>query len=1057
VTDIDHTQDNARNSTVGMPVRDSARIRQPLDDLLQLALELTQAKVVLAVRTQSYRNELKACRLSGTHSANGDDNAWLPLLDILHGRDSAFYQEVLPANQFSTSALSGLPLTVAHYAAIPSISDKYGHVGWLVLADDQPKPLTSAQVKQLERLARLATSALGPEKLHDQMLLADIESRMRINGQLLHAASDLGRVGAWWVDLDSEEVYFSRVVREIHEIEGEASHSIDESLGYYAPEYQFVLRQAFLTCIETGVPYDLELELITAKGRRIWVRAVGQAVRNAAGKVIRVQGDFQDIDRYKRTQESLSELKHRLDLTLESISDGFALLDQEWRITYINRAMERLISRSRDTLLGQVVWEAIPYTKGGPFEAATRNALKEQARQTLEFIGDTSGIWLQASIYPSPDGVAIYMQDIRERKELQDKIENSERRFRAASAAVADVVWDWDLVNKVLHWNEGLHTRFGYPPEAVSSDPAWTRDLFHPDDRERMLASIWDTVNSTAEKWQETYRFKRWDGSYANVRDLGYVIRDSEGKAIRMVGAMQDETESLAYQARLEEQAALLDLSGDAIVVKGLDNKVLYWNRGAEKLYGWPAEQAIGHEITANLARIYLDPDTYYHAKAATIETGQWSGRLRHGTKYQSEIIVDSRWTLMRDTDGSPKSILTVHTDITKQLETEAQLRRAQRLEAVGQLTGGIAHDFNNLLTVIQGNAELLTEALSDDTRLQRFAQMTYTAAQRGADLTSRLLAFARKQTLEPRNVDVNVLLNEIHALIRRTLAQSIDIQLSCAPALWPANVDPAQLETALLNLCFNARDAMPHGGVLSLETCNVWLDDSTDESFEDLQPGPYVLTTVRDSGSGIPEELIDRVFEPFFTTKEPGKGSGLGLSMVYGFIKQSAGQLKIHSQHDQGTTIRLYLPKGDSSVQETKAQPEELPGTGSERILVVEDDDLVRLHVTDQLQALGYQVTAVNNGRAALEVLQADQHIDLLFTDIVMPGGISGPQLVVDARHLRPGLRALFTSGYSGEAISQQGRLEAGVQLLGKPYSRLELAQKVRQALEASESGHQA
>jgi nitrogen-specific signal transduction histidine kinase len=402
----------------------------------------------------------------------------------------------------------------------------------------------------------------------------------------------------------------------------------------------------------------------------------------------------------------------------------------------------------------------------------------------------------------------------------------------------------------------------------------------------------------------------------------------------------------------------------------------------------------------------------------------------------------------MRDEAGAPKSVFEINTDISKRVEVEAQLRQAQRLEAVGQLTGGIAHDFNNLLTVILGNAELLLEFLRDDAQLRSYADMTRTAAERGAALTSRLLAFARRQALNPEVIDVNQMLGRMDELLRRTIGGNIEIKLIRAAGLWGTLVDPAQLEAAVLNLCINARDAMPEGGLLTIETANVWLDAEYRKTHPEVEPGAYVMLAVSDTGTGIPADMLDRIFEPFFTTKEVGKGSGLGLSMVYGFVKQSGGHVRIYSEVDRGTTVRVYLRRSDQRLDDAPGDvlASETAG-GSERILLVEDDELVRAHVYGQLELLGYRVTPVPDGRTALSVLRHER-FDLLFTDVVMPGGMNGRELADQARTDHPGLRVLYTSGYTENAIVHHGQLDASAQLLSKPYSRLELARKLRQVL---------
>ena len=398
---------------------------------------------------------------------------------------------------------------------------------------------------------------------------------------------------------------------------------------------------------------------------------------------------------------------------------------------------------------------------------------------------------------------------------------------------------------------------------------------------------------------------------------------------------------------------------------------------------------------------------------------------------------------------GEELAVCAMVTDVTDQRRMEEQLRLSQRLDAIGQLTGGIAHDFNNLLTVILGNAEFLTDSLAADADLRPLAEMTKNAAERGAELTSRMLAFARKQALDPKATDVNALLSGMDGLLRRTLGEHIEIQSVRGEALWEAMVDAPQLESALLNLCINARDAMPRGGLLTIETRNATLDGHYTAHNSEVVAGEYVMLAVSDTGTGMSDEILAQVFEPFFTTKDVGKGSGLGLSMIYGFLKQSRGHVKLYSELGHGTTAKLYLPRAPSDA--AHAKPGDVDGEivgGSETILLVEDDDLVRIHVATQLKGLGYQVVGARNGREALEALGGDTHFDLLFTDVVMPGGMNGRELAEAVNKQRPDLPVLFTSGYTEDAMVHHGRLDFGMQLLNKPYSRKALAAKVRMVL---------
>jgi PAS domain S-box-containing protein len=392
--------------------------------------------------------------------------------------------------------------------------------------------------------------------------------------------------------------------------------------------------------------------------------------------------------------------------------------------------------------------------------------------------------------------------------------------------------------------------------------------------------------------------------------------------------------------------------------------------------------------------------------------------------------------------------------DITARKEAEAKqedlqqrLRQAQKMEAVGQLTGGIAHDFNNLLTIALGNAEMLAERLGIDPAAdRRTIEMIRRAGERGAALTQRLLAFSRQQVLLPTQLDLNMIVRDLDELLRRALGESIEIVTKCAANLWPALADKSQVEEALLNLAVNARDAMADGGKLTIETANVWLDEAYAAVNPELKPGPYAMLAVSDTGMGMSREVLERAFEPFFTTKGVGKGTGLGLSMIFGFAKQSGGHVKIYSEVGHGTTVKLYLPRGESHLEahaadDARRHAHAVPGR---RILLVEDEADVRTMATTMLARLGYEVVAVADGPAALIELDKLEHVDLLFTDVVLPRGMSGRLLAEEAMRRRPGLRVLYTSGYTQDSIIHHGRLDDGVELIGKPYRSADLARKI-------------
>jgi PAS domain S-box-containing protein len=387
--------------------------------------------------------------------------------------------------------------------------------------------------------------------------------------------------------------------------------------------------------------------------------------------------------------------------------------------------------------------------------------------------------------------------------------------------------------------------------------------------------------------------------------------------------------------------------------------------------------------------------------------------------------------------------------------ENEEALRQSQKMEAVGQLTGGVAHDFNNLLQVIIGNLDTIQRHLPEDQgRLRRAATQALAGARRAAALTQRLLAFARRQPLDPKPVNVNGLVTGLSDMIHRTLGETVAVETVLAAGLWQIEADANELEAAILNLAVNARDAMPEGGRLTIETSNAHIDEAYAATLPEVTPGQYVLVCVSDTGMGMDADTVGKVFEPFFTTKPVGRGTGLGLSQVYGFVKQSGGHVKIYSEVGQGTSVKIYLPRLTAA-----GEPDEVPqdepepeGGSEETILVVEDDDDVRTYSVEILRELGYRVLEAHDGLSALRLLERQTRVDLLFTDVVLPGGMTGAQVALRARELRPGLKVLFTTGYARNAIIHHGRLDKGVQLVTKPFSSADLATKVRDVLDAAE-----
>ncbi|NPU14590.1 response regulator [Bradyrhizobium sp. 83012] len=482
------------------------------------------------------------------------------------------------------------------------------------------------------------------------------------------------------------------------------------------------------------------------------------------------------------------------------------------------------------------------------------------------------------------------------------------------------------------------------------------------------------------------------------------------------------------------------------------------------------ANQAAGHFLGTDVGKTFaemLAANRFYESDATTLIDDRELpiARALRGLSF------DRREVVVKPTDGRPQFRLMVsgrplrnsadaisgaalvYHDVTEVHEIERLLQQAQKLDAIGKLTGGVAHDFNNMLTIITGSIEMLIDAVHDRPAAAELAVLISRATDRCTELIRHLLAFARKQPLRPRDIDVNATVEDIAKLLRPTLGEQVEIRTILAEGDLIAHVDSAQLANSLVNMAINARDAMPDGGKLLLETMKTVLDEAYAAANPGVAPGAYVMVAVSDTGAGMPTDVKDRAFEPFFTTKDAGKGSGLGLSMVYGFVKQSGGHIKLYSEENRGTTIRLYLPAAHMLQQNEPEHAQVLP-RGTETILVVEDDPLVRDFVLAQLEGLGYTTLVASHAAEALTIVAQGQPFDLLFTDVIMPGGISGSQLADTIMATRPGLRVLYTSGYTDNAIIENRQLLPDALLLTKPYRRAELAQMVRRALDGAPAG---
>jgi len=608
----------------------------------------------------------------------------------------------------------------------------------------------------------------------------------------------------------------------------------------------------------------------------------------------------------------------------------------------------------------------------------------------------------------------------------------------------------------VASWNEGARRFKGYQRDEILGHHFST--FYTAEDRagglpDRALATAKELGRFEAEGWRVRKDGKRFWASVVIDR-----INDDQGKLVGFAKITRDISERKAAEAarrdgELQFRLLVQGVVDYAIYMLTPDGEIATWNSGAERIKGYTADEVLG----THFSRFYTEEDRAAGRPDKALSTARAEGRFeaegwrvrKDGSRFRVHVVVDA----IRDESGSLIGFAKVTRDITERLLLEAAqaaLHNAQKLEAIGKLTGGVAHDFNNILQVIGGSVQLLSELVRDNAGAVRYANIALDAVERGAKLSSQLLAFARRQPLQPVVVNAGRIVREMRDLIQRALGEQVEIESVISGGLWNMQVDPGQLENVILNLAINARDAMPEGGKLTLEVGNAMLDDSYVRSEPDLPPGQYVVVSVSDTGTGMSAEVLDRAIEPFFTTKGEGKGTGLGLSMAFGFVKQSGGHFRIYSEVGHGTTIKMYFPRTHANEDlRPSALPAEISG-GDQTILVVEDDANVQAMVVETLAGLGYRVLKADNAEAALAVLKAGVHCDLLFTDVVMPGTLKTPELARQAKALLPRLEVLFTSGYTQNAIIHGGRLDPGVQLLSKPYRREDLARKVAEMLKA-------
>ena len=834
-----------------------------------------------------------------------------------------------------------------------------------------------------------------------------------------------------------------------------------------------------------------------------WISRKGAIEHDADGHPVLFTGAARDITAQREAVDTLARTDERFRTILETIDAAFAIVevkfdadDQpvDYRFVEANPAFER---QAGVNLRGKWVTEFAPDLERFWFETYGHVA-KTGEPATFENYAKAFERWFEVRAVrvgdPAERRIAIFFSDVTARRAAEERLRASEARERAnaervqlALAAGAIIgTWFWDLPTDRFTVDEAFARSFGL-------DPALGREgiplaqivaTVHPDDQ----ADLAEAINAAIARggpYAHQYRTRRADGNYYWLEANGHVDHGPGGTPLRFPGVLIDVEERRATEAERDRAAAALralaetleqrveertrelrdaqDLARLALSSVGgvgawtydVASDRYFCSSAIAELYGVDPIQA-EHGISRRDFLVNVHPDDLTQLKLSLANELERSGgfelqyRIRHPDGR-------TRWLLSRghtyiDDASRPVRRIGVGIEMTRQRELEEQLRQSQKMEAVGQLTGGLAHDFNNLLTGITGSLELLGTRIMQGryTDLNRYIGAAQGAAGRAAALTHRLLAFSRRQTLDPKPTDVNRLVADMEELVRRTVGPAVAVEVVGAAGLWTTLVDPNQLENAVLNLCINARDAMPEGGRLTIETANRWLDPRAAHE-RDVPPGQYVSLCVSDTGTGMPPDVIAKAFDPFFTTKPLGQGTGLGLSMIYGFVRQSGGQARIYSEPGQGAMVCLYLPRhlGDADLPAAMPDLADAPrAEQGETVLVVDDEPTVRMLVMEVLEELGYAAIEAADGPSGLRVLQSDARVDLLVTDVGLPGGMNGRQMADAARVGRPDLKVMFITGYAENAVVGNGHLEPGMHVMTKPFAMEALATRIKELI---------
>ena len=917
-----------------------------------------------------------------------------------------------------------------------------------------------------------------------------VEEALRESRSLLQIAGETARLGGWAVELPDYQVIWSDAVCAIHEMPLGSRLTAQEALAFFLPGWQEKVGRLLRICAQEGIPFDEEMQMVTAKGRPIWVRVTGQAQHGADGRIHRVQGALQDITEHKLAAEEVERLADRLTTILESITDAFFTLDRSWNFIYLNSEAERLLARPREELLGRSVWDEFPEAVGSAFYEQYHRALVENVTAEFEAYYPPLRAWFEVRAYPSDEGLAVYFRDVTERHQaeetLRQRLAELEALYTASASLRAAQVQEEALPVLLDATLAALDTDAGaiwlYDAERnelqAAARSGWFADLgeFPLRPGEGIGGRVFATgcTHVSTEFWADPIARREtrddappgWGGAcvpiLAGEEAVGVIFvavppqRPLAPEQVRLLESLAELTgvtlHRLGLWQALREQArrvqGIMDAAPTGVLLLENDGCILLANPMAERellvLARLDDSPAPGQRRARRLTHLGGRPLSDLLAAA-----GQGGATC--------EIEMDERiFEVMARPMLSGANLsqwVVVLNDVTVERNRQRYLHTQERLATVGQLAAGIAHDFNNILNVITLYAQFLANSSSLSEQGKRQATTIYRQAEHAANLITQILDFSRRASLNLVELDMLLLIQRLKDLLERTLPEHVSVELTHEKRAYIISGDPTRLQQVLMNLAINARDAMPLGGRLHFALSAFHLADGRSAPLPDMTPGHWLRLQVEDSGTGIAPEHMRRIYEPFFTTKEQGKGTGLGLAQVYGIVKQHQGAIDVWSQQGKGTIFTIYLPLLPDRATTTEGVDAMTTSNGQgERILMVEDNPALQDAVADILESVGYEVLLAGDGEEALAVLQAEKgKVHLILTDLVMPK-MSGVELRKRVQALYPTLPMLFVSGYAPDDMAHSAGLTEK-NYLPKPFSAVDLTTKIEEVLAQSHS----